>query len=253
MFNAPSLSQAAPRASDPKRLLVIDDDVELCSLVAEFMRREGIETDLVHDGVAGLAAALEGRYAAIILDVTMPGMGGFEVLRHIREKQRTPVLMLTARGDPVDRVVGLEMGADDYIPKPFDPRELVARIGAVLRRSSGPLAGLTAASDPDVLMHGSLRLDLGAREASHAGRSLGLTPVEFDLVVALVRSAGRVLTRDQLSRIGMDRPWDPADRAIDVHISNLRRKIGAEADSTASIRTVRTAGYMLPRIDPISA
>jgi two-component system, OmpR family, response regulator CpxR len=238
----------SPESRPARRLLVIDDDVELCGLVAEFLRREGIEAELVHDGVAGLEAALSGRHEAIILDVMLPGLGGFEVLRRIREQKRTPVLMLTARGDHVDRIVGLEMGADDYIPKPFDPRELVARIRAVLRRSEAPPAPSAApAEDGDWLVVGDIKVDLAAREARRGSRAVQLTPFEFDLLVALMRSVGRLLTRDQLSRTVLGRPYSPDDRNVDAHIAKLRQKLGKGGDGASSIRTVRSAGYLLSR------
>jgi two-component system response regulator CpxR len=236
-----------PAAGDPprKQLLVIDDDTELCALLAEFLEREGFGTELVHDGVRGLEAALEGHHQAIILDVMLPGLPGFEVLRRIRERMRTPVLMLTARGDQVDRVVGLEMGADDYVPKPFDPRELAARVRAVLRRTESP-------AQPDAgaerIVVGAIVVDPGAREAWCGTRGLTLTPVEFDLLLALARSAGRVSSRDELSRTVLGRAYDPSDRSVDTHVSNLRRKLGTDSGGAPLIRTVRGAGYMLVRV-----
>jgi len=236
-------STATPESSSRRRVLVVDDDVELCALVSEFLRREGIDVDAEHDGESGLRAALAGSHDAIILDVMLPGLPGFDVLRRLREQKRTPVLMLTARGDHVDRVVGLEMGADDYIPKPFDPRELVARIRAVLRRTTAMAAPVP---NPDVLEVGDLRVDLGSRDAWYGGRMVRLTAVEFDLLVALMRSAGRYMTREQLAKVALGRDVDPLDRVIDVHISNLRRKLGAD-EAASVIRTVRSSGYLLMR------
>jgi len=238
-----SESTATPESSGRRRVLVVDDDIELCALVSEFLRREGIDVEAVHDGEQGLRTALAGSHDAIILDVMLPGIAGFDVLRKLREQKRTPVLMLTARGDHVDRVVGLEMGADDYIPKPFDPRELVARIRAVLRRAT---ASAGPAPNPDVIEVGELRVDLGSRDAWYAGRALRLTAVEFDLLVALMRSAGRYMTREQLAKIALGRDVDPLDRVIDVHISNLRRKLGSD-EGASIIRTVRSSGYLLMR------
>ncbi len=226
----------------PRRLLVVDDDVELCGLLQEFLGREGFQTDLVHDGIRGLEMALQGRHEAIVLDVMLPGIGGFDVLRRIRERLRTPVLMLTARGDHVDRVVGLELGADDYVPKPFDPRELAARIRAVLRRAEA-----APPPTPERIVVGAVTVDLAAREVWSGARSIGLTPVEFDLLAALARSAGRVLSRDELSRAALGRPFDPLDRSVDSHISNLRRKLGKAGGSASPIRTVRSAGYRMNR------
>lgn len=226
-----------------RRLLVIDDDVELCELVAEFLAREGFAAEFAHDGDRGLAAALEGSHQAIILDVMLPKLGGFEVLRRIRERKRTPILMLTARGDHVDRIVGLEMGADDYIPKPFDPRELVARLRAVLRRVEGPPPG---EGQQEPLVVDDLRLDSGAREAWRGRRRLDLTAVEFDLLAALMGAAGRVVSRDELSRAALGRAFQAFDRSVDMHVSHLRRKLGDGAGD-ALIKTVRSAGYLLAR------
>ena len=240
-----------PTAPDPaagrdpaRRLLVIDDDVELCALVAEFLRREGFEADLVHDGPRGLEAALAGDYEAIVLDVMLPGLGGFEVLRRVRERKRTPILMLTARGEHVDRIVGLEMGADDYVPKPFDPRELVARIRAVLRRAAAPVE---PAPEVARIAAGGITVDQDAREAWSGGRRLDLTTVEFDLLVTLVRAAGRVVSREELSRAALGRGFNPLDRSVDMHVSNLRRKLEAGAGEATPIKTVRSAGYLLVR------
>ncbi len=233
---------AAPEAHPTGRLLVIDDDVELCGLVAEFLRREGLATELVHDGHAGLRAALEGEHDAIVLDVMLPGLGGFELLRRLRERRRTPVLMLTARGDHVDRVVGLEMGADDYIPKPFDPRELVARIRAVLRR-----AEVHAPSER--LVNGELRVELAAREARYRGAILPLTRLELDLLVTLMRSAGTLVSREHLSRTVLGRTFQSSDRTLDVHLCNLRRKLGEQGAPAGIIRTVRGVGYLIPRAE----
>jgi two-component system, OmpR family, response regulator CpxR len=229
--------------ANTRRLLVIDDDVELCELVAEFLAREGFSAEFAHDGERGLEAALAGEHQAIILDVMLPRLGGFEVLRRVRERKRTPILMLTARGDHVDRIVGLEMGADDYIPKPFDPRELVARLRAVLRRTE---ATPPEASAADPLTVDDLRLDPSAREAWRGRQRLDLTAVEFDLLATLMRSAGRVVSRDELSRAVLGRAFQAFDRSIDMHVSHLRRKLG-DAPGGMLIKTVRSAGYLLAR------
>jgi DNA-binding response OmpR family regulator len=222
----------------------VDDDVELCQLVAEYLKREGFVADLVHDGPRGLEAALAGDHQAIVLDVMLPGLDGFEVLRRIRERKRTPVLMLTARGDHVDRIVGLELGADDYVPKPFDPRELVARIRAVLRR-----AGAQTGPAPETgrLAAGGITLDRDAREAWFAHRRLDLTTVEFDLLLALALAAGRVVSREELSRAALGREYSPLDRSVDMHVSNLRRKLDPDSAENTPIKTVRSAGYLLVR------
>jgi two-component system response regulator CpxR len=228
------------------RLLVIDDDVELCALLDEYMNREGFDLQFAHDGRPGLEAALDGKFEAIVLDVMLPDVSGFQVLRAIRAKKRTPILMLTARGDHVDRVVGLEMGADDYVPKPFNPRELVARIRAVLRRAES--APETESRGSRRIAVGEIAVDLETREAWSGPEPVQLTPIEFDMLVALMNSAGRLLTRDQIARAALGRPVGSEQRSsVDKHICNLRRKLGAENGGGSHIRTVRSAGYLLPR------
>jgi len=230
-----SSSSPSPAAS-LKRLLIVDDDRELCALISTYLAREGFECECVHDGDTGLRAALSGQHHAIVLDVMLPGLGGFDVLRSIRERRQTPILMLTARGDHADRVVGLEMGADDYVPKPFDPRELVARIRAVLRR---------AESVPDRLHAGELVLDPTTREAVYRGRRVGLTVSEFGILQHLMRAGGRIVSRDELSRAVMLREHDPNARGIDMQVSKLRRKLDDGRSGESIIRTVRSAGYLL--------
>jgi len=218
-------------------ILLIDDDIELCELVAEFLAGEGFAVESVHDGVAGLERALGGRHDAVVLDVMLPGMTGFEVLRRLREASPVPVLMLTARGDEVDRIVGLEMGADDYLPKPFNPRELAARLRAVLRRTGAEPA------TTDHIVVDDLVVDLGARTVSVAGREVDVTGVEFSLLEALARAAGSVVSRDDLSRAALYRRASAFDRSLDVHLSNLRRKLGPVPDGGERIKTVRGVGY----------
>ncbi len=223
------------------RILLIDDDVELCELVQEFLEGEGLDVDVVGAGRAGLDEALRGVHDIVILDVMLPGLTGFEVLRRLRESSSVPVLMLTARGDEVDRIVGLEMGADDYLPKPFNPRELAARIRAILRRAEGgPPTGDRLAAD-DVVV------DLGTRTVTVGGEEIDLTGVEFSLVEILIRNAGRVVTRDDLSREALYRRASSFDRSLDVHISNLRRKLGPAAGGGDRIKTVRGVGYQYVR------
>jgi len=222
-----------------RRLLVVDDDVELCALVSEFLMREGFDVECANTGDQGLEAAMSGQHEAIVLDVMLPHMNGFELLRQIRTQKRTPILMLTARGDHVDRIVGLEMGADDYIPKPFDPRELVARIRAVLRRAD---AAAEPADAGERIVAGAIEIDLAAHEARSEARRLELTAVEFEMLTAFARAYGRVVSREELSQVALRRPFDPRDRSVDMYVSKLRRKLGAHA-----IRTVRSAGYMLVR------
>jgi two-component system OmpR family response regulator len=244
MAPTPVAPDPAAEHGRPTRLLVIDDDVELCALLAKYFELEGFAADFSHDGLHGLEAALAGDYQAIVLDIMLPGLGGFEVLRRIHERKRTPVLMLTARGDPVDRIVGLELGADDYVPKPFYPRELVARIRAVLRRAvtqPGPVpeTGRIAA--------GGITVDQDARDAWCGSQRLNLTAVEFGLLLALVRAAGRLVRREELSRMVLGREFNPQDRSVDMHVSNLRGKLEAAGGKETSIKTVRSAGYLIVR------
>jgi two-component system response regulator CpxR len=222
-------------------ILLVDDDVELCELLADYLGAEGFEVEPAHAGDAGLERALTGDHELVILDVMLPGLPGFEVLRRLRETSSVPVVMLTARGDEVDRIVGLELGADDYLPKPFNPRELAARIRAVLRRAE------PAPDGGGVLAAGDLVVDLGERSVRVAGAEIAVTGVEFALLEALVRSAGSVVSRDELSRAALDRRASALDRSLDVHISNLRRKLGPAAGGGERIKTVRGAGYQLVR------
>jgi two-component system response regulator CpxR len=227
-------------------ILVVDDDVELCQLVREYLASEPWEIECVHEGVAGLDRALQGDHQLVILDIMLPGMSGLDVLRHLREKRRTPVLMLTARGEDVDRIVGLEMGADDYLPKPFNPRELVARLRAILRRAEGPSVADLEARPIEV---GDLRLDPRSRELKLSEAVVPLTAVEFDMVRALMLSAGRVVGREELSRAALGRPWSPYDRAVDMHVSNLRRKLKSGPRQPERIKTVRSSGYLLAPVE----
>ncbi|PWU06461.1 MAG: DNA-binding response regulator [Terriglobia bacterium] len=220
-------------------VLLIDDDAELCSLLGEFLKREGFTVDCEHEGNAGLAKALAGAAELIVLDVMLPGMDGFEILRRIRQQSRIPVIMLTARGEDVDRIVGLEMGADDYLPKPFNPRELAARIRAILRRYEKR----PAAASGRVEVNG-VTLDPGTREVLVDGRHVELTTFEFDILDMLMRSAGRVLSRDALMENFYNRKATPYDRSIDMHVSHLRKKL--ERGSTL-IKTIRGVGYQFCR------
>ncbi|HEY3991156.1 MAG TPA: response regulator transcription factor [Acidobacteriaceae bacterium] len=219
------------------RVLIVDDDIELCRLLGERLSSEGFALEAVHDGARGLERVLSGEHALIILDLMLPGMGGLDVLRRVREHSPVPVLILTARGEDVDRILGLEIGADDYLPKPFNPRELIARIRAILRRSS------RAAAPGNLLIVGDVRLDPSAREAGMNGTRLDLTTVEFTLLEALLRDAGHVVTREQLTETVLGRKLGPFDRVIDVHISNLRKKLG-RAHGDERIKSVRGSGYL---------
>lgn len=217
------------------RILLIDDDVELCSLLGELLEREGFSVEAQNEGFQGLNRALQGQNDLVILDVMLPGLDGFEILRRLRRQSRVPVLMLTARGEDVDRIIGLELGADDYLPKPFNPRELVARVRAILRRYEPR----TPASSGRLEVNG-VQLDPGTREVQVDGKHVELTTFEFDILELLMRSAGRVLSRDSLMENLYNRKSTPFDRSIDMHVSHLRRKL--ETDRTL-IKTIRGVGY----------
>ncbi|NNG46541.1 MAG: response regulator transcription factor [Deltaproteobacteria bacterium] len=226
------------------RLLVIDDDVELCELLTEYLTPEGFQVETVHEGEQGAKRALSGEHALVVLDVMLPGVSGFDVLRRIRGGSPIPVLMLTARGDDVDRIVGLEMGADDYLPKPFNPRELVARIRAIQRRTEPKPGEPAEAGSYERIVIGDVELDTGTRGVTRAGKAVDLTSVEFSLLEAFLRGAGKVVTREDLVRKVLGRRLSPYDRSIDVHVSSLRRKLGHHIGKTERIRTVRGIGYL---------
>lgn len=227
------------------RILVIDDDVELCSLVSEYLRPEGFQVESAHDGNSGLNRALSGEHALVILDVMLPRLNGFDVLRKMRDGSRIPVLLLTARGEDVDRIVGLEIGADDYLPKPFNPRELVARIRAILRRTRGK----GEAPVPEVIRVGDVELDPATRSVQHRGKPVELTSVEFGLLQVLLREAGRVVTREALVDEVLGRKFSPFDRSIDMHVSKVRKKLG-DSGSEDYIKTIRGAGYIFALARP---
>jgi two-component system, OmpR family, response regulator CpxR len=226
-----------------QHVLVVDDDVELCELLAQYLKAEGFDLEAVANGEQGVGRALSGEHALIVLDVMLPGMQGFEVLRQIRAQSRIPVLMLTARGDDLDRILGLELGADDYLPKPFNPRELAARIRAILRRAK-PQPPELAPHLPEPILLGDLELDNAARMVRRDGEPLNLTTVEFQLLEVLLRAAGQVVTREVLVREVLGREFSPFDRSIDVHVSNLRKKLGPHPDGTERIKGVRGFGYL---------
>jgi len=218
------------------RILLIDDDQELCEMLAEFLATEGFEVGMAHDGNAGAARAREDGWDAIVLDVMMPGMNGFDVLRQLRPEVTTPVLMLTARGEDLDTVVGLELGADDYVAKPANPRVLAARLRALLRRSGGD-----EADGP--LRVGDLTLDSASRRVTVNGAAVELTGAEFSLLELLVRSAGHVVSKEVLAEEGLGRALQAFDRRVDTHVSQLRRKLGSLPDGDTRIRNVRGSGY----------
>lgn len=224
------------------RVLVVDDDVELCDLVKEFLGPEGLQVEAVHNGNRGLERALTGEHALVVLDVMLPGMNGLDVLRKLRASSTVPVLLLTARGQDVDRIVGLELGADDYLPKPFNPRELVARIRAILRRTRSE-AGERQAPQTTVRV-GDVELNPATRTVLRKGEAVDVTAVEFNLLDVLLREAGRVVTRDELAKIALGRMFSPYDRSIDMHISKLRKKLGEDGRGGERIKTVRGVGYI---------
>lgn len=232
--------------TEPTRLLLIDDDLKLCRLIRDYLTPLGYEITAIHNGPEGLTRAVQGGYEAIILDVMLPGMNGYELLRQLRQVSMVPVLMLTAMGDEADRIAGLEMGADDYLPKTFSMRELLARLRAVTRRS-GPGQVTAPAAEGGVIAVQQLRLEPGGRRALLDGELLTLTPVEYDLLLCLARAADRVISREQLLNEIGDRNYEVFDRSIDVHISSLRRKLGDDARQPRYIKTVRSAGYMMVR------
>jgi len=236
--------------ADLPRVLVIDDDRKLCRLIADYLGAMGYTVCAVYTGPDGVQAATEEAWEAVILDVMLPGMDGFEVLRHIRERSSVPVLMLTARGAEDDRVAGLEEGADDYLPKTFSTRELLARLRAVIRRAARiPEAPAATETTPGIVA-GPLRLDAVARTATLEGAPLALTPIEFDLLACLARAPGRVRTREQLLEEVRARNYEVFDRSIDVHISALRKKLGDDPKEPRFIRTIRSAGYTLVPLHP---
>ncbi len=235
-------------SSAPARILLIDDDRKLCRLVRDYLTPMGYAVEPVHDGAEGAKLALAEPWDAIILDVMLPGLDGLEVLRRLRQTSAVPVLMLTARSDEADRIVGLELGADDYLPKTFSPRELLARLRAVLRRAQG-----TNLPGPEPLTEISvqdLKIQVEARSATLSGEPLVLTPVEFELLLVLARAKGRVKSREQLVDEIRDRAYEVFDRSVDVHISALRRKLGDDAKEPRYIRTLRAAGYMMMESAP---
>jgi len=223
-------------------VLVIDDDPGLASLLGEFLGTRGLSVTTAAGGPTGLARLRAGGVDLVVLDVMMPGMDGFEVLREIRRDSRIPVIMLTARGDDTDRIVGLEMGADDYLSKPFNPRELLARIRAVLRRATEAPGG-----EDEALHACGIRLDPARREVSVDGAPVELTTTEFDILRALMASAGRVIPRERLMEQARGQEWASYERSVDVHVSHLRRKLGDDPRKPQRIKTIRGVGYLVPR------
>ena len=224
------------------RVLLVDDDSELVEMMADYLARDGFEVETACDGEQGLARALDGNFAIAVLDVKMPKMSGFEVLKRIRENSHLPVLMLTARGDDIDRILGLEQGADDYVPKPCTAREISARIRAILRRSN-----LSEEESPQPISVGSLQMWPEQRRAEWENKTLELTSTEFNLLEVLARNAGRTVSKDELSEQGLGRPLQKFDRSIEVHLSKIREKLGLLPDGRSAIQTIFRQGYQFIR------
>ncbi|MES2946163.1 MAG: response regulator transcription factor [Pseudomonadota bacterium] len=224
-------------------VLLVDDDTELCALLVQYLREEGFAAEAVHDGETGVTQALGGRFDIVVLDVMMPRLSGMEALRRIRASSQVPVIMLTARGDNIDRIVGLEMGADDYVPKPCSPGELVARLRAILRRARVPADDSQTAAN--YVKAGGLELWPGRRQAVWQSQRLELTGTEFSMLEVLARQMGRLVSKQDLSKHVFGRPLAPFERRIDVHISSIRQKLGPRPDHQSWILGVRGMGYQL--------
>lgn len=220
-------------------ILIIDDDTELTELLSEYFTAEGYIVDCVHNGEDGAKKAVNNRYDAIILDVMLPKLNGFEVLKEIRERTDVPVLMLTARGEDIDRIVGLEIGADDYMPKPCNPRELIARLRAVLRRTQK----ISSSPKPVIENHGVI-LDCSKRVVLYHNEPMELTNAEFNILEMLIRSPGQAFSKEELTEYALGRKYTAYDRSIDVHISNLRNKLGDNTEGEPLIKTIRGFGYL---------
>ena len=225
------------------RILLIEDDQELSELLSEFLALENFEVDQAFDGEQGLNMALNGQYDALVLDIMMPKMNGLDLLKQFRVNNKTPVLMLTARSDEVDRIVGFEMGADDYLPKPCNPREIVARIRAILRRVEMDKAGMQASGSRQVIIREDVELNHNTRIVSKQGEDLDLTSTEFNLLASLLEKAGQVLSKEELTETALGRHLALYDRSVDMHMSNLRRKIGPFSSNEPRIKTIRGVGY----------
>jgi two-component system response regulator CpxR len=224
-----------------RQILVIDDDIELCELVTEYLEPDGYKVEAVFDGASGVERALSGEHVLAVLDYMLPGMNGFEVLRRIRASSCLPIVMLTARGDDINRIIGLQIGADDYLPKPFNPLELLARINAVLRRTQ---AEPEPRRDHEVLVVGDVEMDSRTRTVHRAGALVELTVVEYSLLEKLLSAPGRILEREELVKEVLHRNLSPFDRSIDTHVSNLRKKLGHHVNGVERIKTVRSVGYI---------
>lgn len=237
---APRTSYAERTGAVVEEILLIDDDIELCSMLKEYLGKNGFAVTSSHRGDTGLKFARERAWSVILLDVMLPGIDGFEVLKRIRAESSVNIVLLTARGEEVDRIIGLESGADDYLPKPFNPRELLARMRAILRRRAKPVP-----EECEVLRVQDLELDQAARRVQQSGRTIELTDVEFGLLELMMRSPGKVVSRDELSEKVLGRRFDPLDRSLDMHVSRLRRKLAQDRTAGNQVKTIRGMGYQL--------
>ncbi len=224
-------------------ILLIDDDIELAEMLAEYLTLEGFKVSCAYDGESGAQKTVSENYEVIVLDVMLPKLNGFDALTRIRQQSQVPIIMLTAKGDDVDRIVGLEMGADDYLPKPCSPRELVARIRAILRRTSQKPQDHQNAQKNEILKTGKIEIRPASRDVLLQGELLELTSSEYSILLVLVQQAGQIVSKDKLSLLALNRKLTPYDRSVDMHLSNLRRKLGCRADGQSMIRTIRSIGY----------
>jgi DNA-binding response OmpR family regulator len=247
--SSPHAQAGKGRISPVNRLLIIDDDHGLVNLLKRFLEGEGFHVDAAYDQASGLNAALSDDHELIILDVMLPGGTGFELLKKLRVQSSVPVLLLTARGEAVDRILGLEIGADDYLAKPFDPRELVARIRAIFRRTR-ETAPVARSEQDEVLSVGEIKMSLGTRTVTCSNTPVDLTSVEFNVLELLLRHAGNVVTREQIAEVALGRPLNIFDRSVDVHVSRLRKKLGAYSGTDELIRPIRGTGYFLASKTP---
>ena len=232
------MNDEAVKESLPRRVLLVDDDLQLCQMLAEYLQAEGFDLVTAHDGEAGVEAASAGNVDVVVMDITMPVMDGFEALRQIRKVSDVPVLMLTARGDEVDRIVGLEIGADDYLPKPFNPRELTARLRAILRRVQ------RATAETGRIAQGDISIESGSRSLFRHGEPVPVTATEFIIAELLLRAAGEVVSKEELTEKALGRRLTAYDRSLDTHLANLRKKLGPADDGSPLIKTVRGQGYI---------
>jgi two-component system response regulator CpxR len=243
--SSPQARRGKGKIDPVNRLLIIDDDHALVDLLKRFLEGEGFRVDAAYDHASGLSAALSSEHELIILDVMLPGGSGFELLKALRQHSSVPVLLLTARGEAVDRILGLEIGADDYLAKPFDPRELVARVRAIFRRTREPAAAAAHNQQEATLSVGDISMSLATRTVTCRDAPVDLTSVEFNVLELLLRHAGSVVTREQIAEVALGRPLNSFDRSVDVHVSRLRKKLGGSPAAEDLIRPIRGIGYFL--------